>query len=839
MGAAASIDAVISADSDQLRLQASAHWHRIINHAGKEQTNASSSESKRYCFDVMSVVSISGSAALFEALDNKGHDDDSLPFPTQRNTYHALKAPIQRPPHRNDASLPDVLRKIQHISVSLRLCRRSGNILALQWDYDLERMFQTDDTVNAELYSAVQYELIGKVASNGGRWQSVFLGVRDGNILAIRCSEFDMPYAFRCRRIIKLEDNSDSMAASISSFIGEWSAPVIVRSGPGPPSAPMGASLLNMSSTSVYIGWTPPMRDNGLPILGYTVEVFTVNTHCLQQEYKDLPLQEIKSDSPSGAIEGMLRIFSIDLDSRTRQVKLCAPTCPLQPSCSYEVRIYASNEAGKSASFAAVHVRTIAISELSVTPWALEYDLETHKIFYKHLESSSIAESLPAGAILDEAVSFANKVHHLRTCVQRRRDGYLMGEEAGGTDGDNILVISRDNVLADSLLLLSCCDPFELERKSIRISYSGEEGIDYGGLAKDWFCQVSMSALDPNNCLFELKRSTRLQFGLEYADHQVDAGRKPSLYVDESANISMLCNADNCDNIRAFGIFLGKALSDGRNISFAIDHILLKWMICGFNDSLPEFKDLCDINNHDGLTLAYLAYSDFDLYTGLKWVLDCDDVNVADLTFSASYSVASGHTDSMIVVDLIPDGRHIPVTMENRHLYVTEMFDWIVRKRFGPALECFLEGFHSIVPVSFLAGFSTSDLQRLFRGQVVHDISDIKSGAVYSGIDFGCQSNISQWLWEVLAELDQQSLSNFLIFCTGCPFIPILGLSPPLLITSIPLEYGQNQEDVDRRLLEAHTCFNQLVVPPYTSKIVLKNRLLYTLREHGGLFSLK
>ena len=37
-------------------------------------------------------------------------------------------------------------------------------------------------------------------------------------------------------------------------------------------------------------------------------------------------------------------------------------------------------------------------------------------------------------------------------------------------------------------------------------------------------------------------------------------------------------------------------------------------------------------------------------------------------------------------------------------------------------------------------------------------------------------------------------------------------------------------------LPRAHTCFNQLVIPAYTSKEVLRERLLYGLREVGGGF---
>jgi len=53
------------------------------------------------------------------------------------------------------------------------------------------------------------------------------------------------------------------------------------------------------------------------------------------------------------------------------------------------------------------------------------------------------------------------------------------------------LVINRLNILQDSLTLLGYSELIELQRSPIRIQFENEQGIDNGGLSKDWFTSVA------------------------------------------------------------------------------------------------------------------------------------------------------------------------------------------------------------------------------------------------------------------------------------------------------------------------------------------------------------
>lgn len=87
-------------------------------------------------------------------------------------------------------------------------------------------------------------------------------------------------------------------------------------------------------------------------------------------------------------------------------------------------------------------------------------------------------------------------------------------------------------------------------------------------------------------------------------------------------------------------------------------------------------------------------------------------------------------------------------------------------------------------------------------------------------------------LVEVLVEMTLQQRQDFLQFCTGQPHLPPGGLDalrPPLRV---------NLKDVhppDAALPSARTCFHQIHLPPYSTKAVLRERLVFAIENAKGL----
>ena len=76
-----------------------------------------------------------------------------------------------------------------------------------------------------------------------------------------------------------------------------------------------------------------------------------------------------------------------------------------------------------------------------------------------------------------------------------------------------------------------------------------------------------------------------------------------------------------------------------------------------------------------------------------------------------------------------------------------------------------------------------------------------------------------KWFWEVVHSLSPEEKKNFLTFSTGSNKAPILGLK------DMKFYIGRMGEDSER-LPSAHTGLNHLLVPEYSSKEKLRQKLL-------------
>lgn len=93
----------------------------------------------------------------------------------------------------------------------------------------------------------------------------------------------------------------------------------------------------------------------------------------------------------------------------------------------------------------------------------------------------------------------------------------------------------------------------------------------------------------------------------------------------------------------------------------------------------------------------------------------------------------------------------------------------------------------------------------------------------------GCSPNEEhiKWFWEIVHALPQEEKKKFLMFTTGSDRSPLRGLSQlAFTITGTGLD--------DTRLPSAHTCFNDLILPKYTSKAVMETKLLQAIENNEG-----
>ena len=622
--------------------------------------------------------------------------------------------------------------------VQIELKSRTSNSIILSWDTNvlaqeaLEeiRKFHHDNKAPTyELMFRLHYE---KKSSADNQWSLGYPRTRKfgGTVEGLIANT---PYVFRCRRI----------------GWGGWGPSVVIRTGPGPPSAPKGLCAKEVTSSSILITWQLPEKDNGLPILEYSIRM-----KAWGGEFQDIYRGKDRLFLATNLASNLVHIFEVK----------------------------AGNKMGFGNADDKLAIRTLPPGAANLTPWVEAIDEKSGKLFYCHSKSNETAWTIPKGVILDEAGSLKNKHYYLKSRMRKRS---IQACNELNTHSYVIqLEVKRGNLLEESLQQLFAKAKEEIDAGPIRVKYQNEEGLDAGGLAKDWFSEVSRNLLEGSTGLL-----IQNEHGFATIDPRAAIIHKPS----ESRWL-----------FKALGIFFAKALIDGQTLGMSLNPTVLMLM-CGKTPSLEDLKDV-----------------DPSFYRGLKWVEE-NNVEGADLTFSASYELFGSNE----TIKFIENGDTVAVTEENKEEYLDLIQQWLFRGRFEPGLTHLLEGFHRHIPIKELEHFKLDEMQAIIGGRASIDAMDIQRDVEFTG-GFDESSPQVAWLWEVLDAFDQENLSRFLSFVTGCPSLPVDGLQPPLMLT--------HTEGTDSVLPRAHTCFNQLVLPKYSSFEVLKERLTYALNNSNEEF---
>lgn len=112
-------------------------------------------------------------------------------------------------------------------------------------------------------------------------------------------------------------------------------------------------------------------------------------------------------------------------------------------------------------------------------------------------------------------------------------------------------------------------------------------------------------------------------------------------------------------------------------------------------------------------------------------------------------------------------------------------------------------------------------------GSHILDFKELEKSAKY--VDgYNEDSEIVKWFWEIVHEdLTEEQRKLFLQFTTGSDRAPINGLA------SLPFYIGRHGPDTDR-LPTAHTCFNHMLIPEYSSKEKLREKLVSAIYNCEG-----
>ena len=110
------------------------------------------------------------------------------------------------------------------------------------------------------------------------------------------------------------------------------------------------------------------------------------------------------------------------------------------------------------------------------------------------------------------------------------------------------------------------------------------------------------------------------------------------------------------------------------------------------------------------------------------------------------------------------------------------------------------------------------------------DFRELEHAATYDD-GYSAKHPTIRMLWHVVNEMTLEHKKALLSFVTGSDRVPLKGLAK---LTFIVQQHGRESLD---RLPTALTCFNRLLLPPYETREILKERLIVAI-ENGKGFGL-
>ncbi|XP_031286240.1 E3 ubiquitin-protein ligase UPL1 isoform X2 [Pistacia vera] len=395
------------------------------------------------------------------------------------------------------------------------------------------------------------------------------------------------------------------------------------------------------------------------------------------------------------------------------------------------------------------------------------------------LLEKSLSMMLKAPRLID----FDNKRAYFRSRIRQQHEQHLSGPLR--------ISVRRAYVLEDSYNQLRMRSTQDLKGR-LNVHFQGEEGIDAGGLTREWYQLLSRVIFDKGALLF------------------TTVGNNASF----QPNPNSVYQTEHLSYFKFVGRVVAKALFDGQLLDVHFTRSFYKHIL--------------------GVKVTYhdIEAVDPDYYKNLKWMLENDVSDIPDLTFSMDPDEEKHilyEKTEVTDYELKPGGRNIRVTEETKHEYVDLVADHILTNAIRPQINSFLEGFSELVPRELISIFNDKELELLISGLPEIDLDDLRANTEYTG--YTAASNVVQWFWEVAKAFNKEDMARLLQFVTGTSKVPLEGFRALQGISGPQKFQIHKAYGAPERLPSAHTCFNQLDLPEYSSKDHLQERLLLAIHE--------
>lgn len=364
-----------------------------------------------------------------------------------------------------------------------------------------------------------------------------------------------------------------------------------------------------------------------------------------------------------------------------------------------------------------------------------------------------------------EIVDFDTRSSYFHNNIQKRFSQYI---------GYQNINIERSNIIQSSFDQLKT--PLQFYFYIIKVNFVNENGIDAGGLFREWLTLLIKELFDPKNKLFELTEN-------------------------ECYYPSRNCKNDDLKYIRFAGKMVAYALINN---------------ICVDAHLAPFF--LKKVLHHELKFIDVKGYSESN-YNSYLYMMD-NDVDDLDIYFVAGFNDENNQYKE---VELIPNGSNIKVTNQNKNEYIDKIYSFYLIDSIKIQSKQFCEGFDSIIPHNYLRIFSPAELELLICGLPEIDIEDMKRNIILS--HYTMDSPTIQCFFSAISKWDKEQLAGLLQFITGNSKVPINGFKDK----RIAIYYSGETN----HLPQGRTCSKVLVLPDYQNEEVLNKKLLQAINECG------
>ena len=349
-----------------------------------------------------------------------------------------------------------------------------------------------------------------------------------------------------------------------------------------------------------------------------------------------------------------------------------------------------------------------------------------------------------------------------------------------------IIRIRRSHLMQDALEEVARQSEHDLH-KPLKVNFIGEEGVDAGGVKKEFFQLLCETVMQPEYGMFKYQEESRTYwFNGQSLESEAD--------------------------FMLIGLVLGLAIYN----SVILD---VHFPLCLYKKLLGQSVGIKDLEQMQP-----------EIAQSLKKLLSWNGPGSVEDVFCFDFTVDQGCFGQVKSFELLPGGQNIPVTEDNRHQYVDLYVDFLLNESVRAQFNAFRKGFLLLCDGPVLRLFRPQELEVLVCGTPHLDFKALEANAKYEG-SFTAESKVVQWLWTVVGEMSLEDKRKFLKFFTGSDRAPIGGLRK--------LECTIQRAGPDNdRLPTAHTCFNTLLVPEYGSRGKLR-ALLHTAIQNAAGFGLE